>query len=278
MSNNLSLNPALSTSLASALEDIAAEDKRDSRSSPPPSRPPPKLHGRRSKAYSSTENISTRVRTDEGTPLDDAAVEETAAATRAGSGQGEVKKKGRRVRGGAGGEDRPDVLQATRSGWDLSDGAGAVDGLKRDRAATVDDEDSHEAIAPTKSAKEKIKKHTTIGGGGVEEAVTIIIPDLEAVQDNEMLTTVAVAPAVKVNRFKTMQELDGELLASTGQLIEPPTSLAGIDVSLLVSLALNPPDQLVEPDVPWEWDVTFTEVTSDLHPVAKAAVEDQKQF
>ncbi|KAJ3146647.1 Intraflagellar transport protein 43 [Geranomyces variabilis] len=299
MSNSLGLNPALSTSLASALEDIAAEDKRDSRSSPPPSRPPPKLHGRRSKAHSSTENISTRVRTAEGTPLDDAPVEEDAAA--AATRAGEVKKKGRRVRGGAGGEDRPEVLQATRSGWDLSDGAGAAEGLIRDRAATVDDDDTNETAAPAKGGgKEKIKyghlflrmeteafvgrqlmhylifnkrrKHTTIGGGGIEEAVTIIIPDLEAVQDNEMLTTVAVAPAVKVNRFKTMQELDGELLASTGQLIEPPTSLAGIDVSLLVSFALSPPDQLVEPDVPWEWDVTFTEVTSDLHPVAQAAV------
>ncbi|KAJ3162910.1 Intraflagellar transport protein 43 [Geranomyces variabilis] len=270
MSNSLGLNPALSTSLASALEDIAAEDKRDSRSSPPPSRPPPKLHGRRSKAHSSTENISTRVRTAEGTPLDDAAVEEDAAA--AATRAGEVKKKGRRVRGGAGGEDRPEVLQATRSGWDLSEGAGAAEGLRRDRAATVDDDDANDTAAPAKGGKEKIKKHTTIGGGGIEEAVTIIIPDLEAVQDNEMLTTVAVAPAVKVNRFKTMQELDGELLASTGQLIEPPTSLAGIDVSLLVSLALSPPDQLVEPDVPWEWDVTFTEVTSDLHPVAQAAV------
>ncbi|KAJ3159968.1 Intraflagellar transport protein 43 [Geranomyces michiganensis] len=273
MSNSLSLNPALSTSLASALEDIAAEDKRDSRSSPPPSRPPPKLHGRRSKAHSSTENISSRVRTAEGTRLDDAAVEEDAAA--AALTQGEVKKKGRRVRGGTGGEDRPEVLKAARSGWDMADAAGA-DGSTGDRFGTVDDSDTYDTAAAgapgaTKNTKEKIKKHTTIGGGGVEEAVTIIIPDLDAVQDDEMLVTVAVAPAVKVNRFKTMQELDGELLASTGQLIEPPTSLAGIDVSLLVSLALNPPDQLIEPDVPWEWDVTFTEVTSDLHPAAKAA-------
>ncbi|TPX54513.1 hypothetical protein PhCBS80983_g05891 [Powellomyces hirtus] len=200
MSSYLGLNPALSTSLAGALSDIATSDKLDSRASPPPSRPPPKPHGRRKhKAYNSTENLASGRGKEEGVKLE--------------------------------------------SAWEVGEGK---------------EEEGKE------KEKEKIRKHTTIGQG-VEDAVTVIIPDLEDVADADLLVTVASAPAVKVNRFKTMQELDGELVASSGQLIEPPTSLAGIDVSLLVAMALNPPDQLVEPDVHWDWDVVFTEVTSDLH-------------
>ncbi|KAJ3023314.1 Intraflagellar transport protein 43 [Thoreauomyces humboldtii] len=180
------------------------------------------------------------------------------------------KSKPRRVRESEKGDgERPEKLQAARSGWDLGEAVG--DGKERKSKARASDDDDDDEGMGNGVRKEKLKKHTTIGrgagggGGGVEEAVTIIIPDLEDVQDDEMLVTVAAAPAIKVNRFRTMHELDGELLASTGQLIEPPTSLAGIDVSLLVSMALNPPDQLAEPDVPWDWDVTFTEVTSNLN-------------
>ncbi|KAI8815817.1 intraflagellar transport protein 43-domain-containing protein [Fimicolochytrium jonesii] len=185
-----------------------------------------------------------------------------------------VAKKPRRIRE----TERPEAMKETRGGWDSpapesSPPRGGLvggtftrgkSGSTRREAQDVEDIDDDVdtvPVPPPRDRREKIKQDSS------DDAVTVIIPDLDQVQDNQMLTEVAAAPVIKINRFKNMQELDGELLASTGQLIEPPTSLAGIDVSLLVSTALIPPDQLVKPDVQWDWDVIFTEVTSDLHVI-----------
>ncbi|KND03813.1 uncharacterized protein SPPG_01269 [Spizellomyces punctatus DAOM BR117] len=286
-------NPALSASLANALEAAAEADKRDARESPPPSRPPPKPAGRRKKAYKSTENLSRTLGNDgdnviDATPEETIHIAEPSAGIRSGGEafsnmpdklQPETEKrarKSRRHRDAKQNDEGPMMASSSRSrsGWELGGREASIDhepengGFMmrksgKQRGGFVDDADDGDNKAAN---LENLKKHTTVGNGGTEEAVIMIIPDLDDVQDDEMLTTVAAAPAVKVNRFKTIKELDGDLMASTGQLVEPPTSIGGIDVSLLVSIALVPPDQVIEPDIHWDWEVIFTEVTSDLQP------------
>ncbi|KAJ3274671.1 Intraflagellar transport protein 43 [Borealophlyctis nickersoniae] len=90
-----------------------------------------------------------------------------------------------------------------------------------------------------------------------------VIPDLADVQDDEMMTSVAAPPSVKVGRVKTIRELDGEVVKTKGVVSEPP-SAAGIDLTLLSSIALCPLDQITEPDAYWDWDVIFTEVSSEI--------------
>jgi len=43
----------------------------------------------------------------------------------------------------------------------------------------------------------------------------MIIPDIEEEEKNEMLTTVAAPPQVKVNRIPTMRELENEFINSS---------------------------------------------------------------
>ncbi|KAJ3118522.1 hypothetical protein HDU96_000938 [Phlyctochytrium bullatum] len=42
----------------------------------------------------------------------------------------------------------------------------------------------------------------------------VVIPDLTEAEDEEMITTVASPPSLKVNRVKTIRELDSELAGS----------------------------------------------------------------
>jgi hypothetical protein len=48
----------------------------------------------------------------------------------------------------------------------------------------------------------------------------IVIPDITDVEDDEMITTVAAPPSLKVNKVRTIRELDSDLAASTGLLNE----------------------------------------------------------
>ena len=48
----------------------------------------------------------------------------------------------------------------------------------------------------------------------------VVIPDLNDVEDDEIISTVAAPPSLKVNRVKTIRELDSDLAASTGLLNE----------------------------------------------------------
>jgi len=43
----------------------------------------------------------------------------------------------------------------------------------------------------------------------------MIIPDIEEEEKNEMLTTVAAPPQIKVNRIPTMRELENEFVNSS---------------------------------------------------------------
>ncbi|KAJ3134851.1 Intraflagellar transport protein 43, partial [Irineochytrium annulatum] len=89
----------------------------------------------------------------------------------------------------------------------------------------------------------------------------VVIPDLTEVEDDELITAVAAPPSVKVNRVKTIRELDTDLAASNGFLNEP--SLGGVDLSLLTAIALSPMEQVVEEDRQWDWDVVFVSLGPD---------------
>ncbi|KAJ3123502.1 Intraflagellar transport protein 43 [Physocladia obscura] len=88
----------------------------------------------------------------------------------------------------------------------------------------------------------------------------MIIPDLNDVEEDEMITTIAAPPSLKVNKVKTIRELDNELVISTGMLNEH--GFEGIDFSLLTTFALCPPEMVYEEDKHWDWDVTFTELST----------------
>ncbi|KAJ3025681.1 UNVERIFIED_CONTAM: Intraflagellar transport protein 43 [Siphonaria sp. JEL0065] len=118
-----------------------------------------------------------------------------------------------------------------------------------------EDEDVEEEKGPARN-KDKNKDRRSSG----RDDVIMIIPDLNDVEEDEMITTVAAPPSLKVNKVKTIRELDNELAISTGMLNE--TGLEGIDFSLLTAYALCPPEMVYEEDKHWDWDVTFAELST----------------
>lgn len=64
------------------------------------------------------------------------------------------------------------------------------------------------------------------------------------------------APNVRTNRMQALQELDQELGYSVST-----SQLDGIDLSLLTSQLL-PQDACADPDVAWDYDGLFTEVST----------------
>ena len=65
--------------------------------------------------------------------------------------------------------------------------------------------------------------------------------------------------------IKTIRELDTEARASfTGIYAELSTSISGIDYSYLSKVALVTPEQCIESDEYWDFDVVFTQVTSGI--------------
>jgi len=86
-----------------------------------------------------------------------------------------------------------------------------------------------------------------------------VIPDLEEFQDDDMANQVAAPPSVQVTRVATYKELDHDFEKHAGLL----TLDGDIDLKLLGSV-LSPESEVVEEDKPWDWDRTFTEVSSHL--------------
>ncbi|KAJ3219379.1 hypothetical protein HDU67_001598 [Dinochytrium kinnereticum] len=92
--------------------------------------------------------------------------------------------------------------------------------------------------------------------------VMVVIPDLAEAEDEEMITTVASPPSLKVNRVKTIRELDTDL-ASSGAFLND-LSFGGVDLSYLSAIALCPPELADEEDKHWDWDVLFTELAPEF--------------
>ncbi|XP_060077524.1 intraflagellar transport protein 43 homolog [Ylistrum balloti] len=86
-----------------------------------------------------------------------------------------------------------------------------------------------------------------------------VIPDLEDQQDDDITSSIAVAPNVAVNRVATYRELDNDLLRQAAFL----TLDNEIDLKLLTK-SMSTEADLLEEDKPWDWDRLFTEVTSEI--------------
>ncbi|KAJ1340211.1 hypothetical protein BSLG_005204 [Batrachochytrium salamandrivorans] len=97
------------------------------------------------------------------------------------------------------------------------------------------------------------------------DQVIVTIPDLMDVEDEDISTTIAVAPIVEPKAMKTISEIENDIsqndeIAKQLQHLSVP----GLDLSLLIHSAFCPPAHLDEPDQPWNWDVLFTQVSSDI--------------
>ncbi|KAI8811196.1 intraflagellar transport protein 43-domain-containing protein [Cladochytrium replicatum] len=94
-----------------------------------------------------------------------------------------------------------------------------------------------------------------------------------------MITTIAAPPLVKVGRVKTIRELDNDLANGPGSIIDvrlyqrflitsnkskQNTNVMGVDLSILSNSALCLPEHVMEEDRPWDWDILFTQISSEL--------------
>ncbi|XP_020626197.1 intraflagellar transport protein 43 homolog A-like isoform X2 [Orbicella faveolata] len=89
-----------------------------------------------------------------------------------------------------------------------------------------------------------------------------VIPDLEDVQEEDMMTQIAAPPSVQVNRVATYKELDSYFQKQSA-LFNVNLLDGEIDLKLLTNV-LSPETEVFEEDKPWDWDRLFTEVASEL--------------
>ncbi|XP_018084712.1 intraflagellar transport protein 43 homolog isoform X1 [Xenopus laevis] len=83
-----------------------------------------------------------------------------------------------------------------------------------------------------------------------------VIPDLEDVQEEDLALQVASPPSVQVNRVMTYRDLDNDLMRHAAF-----QSLDGdVDLKLLTKVLSPEPEE----NVRWDWDLLFTEVSSEL--------------
>ncbi|KAM8920731.1 intraflagellar transport protein 43 homolog [Pelodytes ibericus] len=86
-----------------------------------------------------------------------------------------------------------------------------------------------------------------------------VIPDLEDMQEDDLAQQIAVPPSVQVNRVMTYIDLDKDLMRHAAfQTLD-----GDIDLKLLTKV-LSPEPEVKEDDTCWEWDLLFTEVSSEL--------------
>ncbi|XP_056410773.1 intraflagellar transport protein 43 homolog isoform X1 [Hyla sarda] len=86
-----------------------------------------------------------------------------------------------------------------------------------------------------------------------------VIPDLEDVQEEDLALQVASPPSVQVNRVMTYRDLDNDLMRHAAfQTLD-----GDIDLKLLTKV-LSPEAEVLEDDVRWDWDLLYTEVSSEL--------------
>ncbi|KAM4690011.1 intraflagellar transport protein 43 homolog [Rhinophrynus dorsalis] len=86
-----------------------------------------------------------------------------------------------------------------------------------------------------------------------------VIPDLEDVQEEDLALQVAAPPSVQVNRVMTYRDLDNDLMRHAAfQTLD-----GDIDLKLLTKV-LSPEPEVREEDVLWDWDLLYTEVSSEL--------------
>ncbi|KAG8196237.1 hypothetical protein JTE90_023796 [Oedothorax gibbosus] len=89
-----------------------------------------------------------------------------------------------------------------------------------------------------------------------------VIPDLDAMKEEELSADIAKAPSLAISRIATYQELDTDLSKHAAF-----QSLDGIDLTQLTKRLL--PEHLVKKDdeTAWTWDTLFADVSSHLNSV-----------
>lgn len=91
-----------------------------------------------------------------------------------------------------------------------------------------------------------------------------VLPDQDDGRETSRPEDVSMAPNVVVNRVATYRELDTDLLRHNQFL----TLDNEIDLKLLAKCLVTE-SEVQEPDVAWDWDRLFTEVTSEMQIEAK---------
>ncbi|XP_063804347.1 intraflagellar transport protein 43 homolog [Pseudophryne corroboree] len=86
-----------------------------------------------------------------------------------------------------------------------------------------------------------------------------VIPDLDEVQEEDLALQVAAPPSVQVNRVMTYKDLDKDLMRHAAfQTLD-----GDVDLKLLTKV-LSPEPEVREEDTRWDWDLLYTEVSSEL--------------
>ncbi|KAJ1567400.1 Intraflagellar transport protein 43 [Cladochytrium tenue] len=271
---------ALPAGLARAIRTAATAGQEGN--SPPPSRPAPaQLGGKRRRQFKSTEGLA-RSRSLKDPPDTDDNEQSGQDGMIAGSPPPEPAA-------GGGGSSRRRPQTASKSGWGEDSGRPSVGEQKETSESRTGAGGGGRRAGRRAREMESRSDLSTTGGSsapdldeddndddgskaasprgsqsrfGKKDAGIVIIPDLEDAEDDELVTSLAAAPSVKVNKVRAFRDLDADLASSTGILSEGSTG--GIDLSRLCALALYPPDQVFEDDRPWDFDVILTELASDL--------------
>ncbi|KAJ3326211.1 hypothetical protein HDV06_000087 [Boothiomyces sp. JEL0866] len=135
------------------------------------------------------------------------------------------------------------VNSNAKTGWDVEE-------KKKRRPTTTNDGDIDDS-----------QKKTVVG---LEDEVMVVIPDLlDAGGEEDITTTIAAAPVQRQFSLpRSIGELESEL--SNESLSVRPINIAGLDLSILVGDSLCTMEQLEEPDIAWDWDIIFSQVSSTL--------------
>ncbi|XP_055375559.1 intraflagellar transport protein 43 homolog [Condylostylus longicornis] len=86
-----------------------------------------------------------------------------------------------------------------------------------------------------------------------------VIPDLDDIQDELLMSEIIEPPSVTVNRVVTLKELNSDLLNQKAF-----SSLEDVDLSVLTK-CLQSQSLLEDEDIVWEWEKLFTEITAEIH-------------
>ncbi|XP_071568497.1 intraflagellar transport protein 43 homolog B [Temnothorax nylanderi] len=94
-----------------------------------------------------------------------------------------------------------------------------------------------------------------------------VIPDLDEIQEDNISSEIASAPIVNANRVTAYEELDTDLVKNAAY-----TSLDGVSLSLLADKLYN--ENLVkEPDEVWNWNLLFTQISSEINSETQKKIE-----
>ncbi|XP_064483945.1 intraflagellar transport protein 43 homolog isoform X2 [Ornithodoros turicata] len=155
-----------------------------------------------------------------------------------------------------GGEiSKPPPKPRRNSGW-ADEGSSGLFRFRRQSTraqSTVKTADNNSVM---KDAPKVPKTETILDRDDDSDADMPIIPDLNEAEKEDLTSQVAQAPSA--SQLEPFQHLDGDLLKQA-----PFSKLDGIDLRLLARY-LSPEGDLKEPDVPWTWDVLFTEVLTTI--------------